>query len=93
MADPVLIQQLRTAFTAVATREVPDEELASRAYSVRDANLELNRLSRDDLTPEQWKCSRDLEHRMRETAKGNLARPSLRPLALKVELSRACHVL
>jgi hypothetical protein len=83
MANPELLQQLRAAFTAVAKVEVPADELASFAESVRDANLELNRLCRDDLTPEQWKLSRDIEHRMRETAKGNLAPQPLPALAVK----------
>lgn len=81
MADPKLLQQLRAAFTAAAKPELPADELANLAEAVRDANLELNRLCRDDLTPEQWKLSRDLEHRMRETAKGNLSPQPLPALA------------
>lgn len=83
MADPELLQQLRTAFAAIATREVPNEELALLAHSVRDAILELNRLSHDDLTPEQWKLCSDMEHRIRETAKGKLSLQPLPALAVR----------
>jgi hypothetical protein len=91
MVDSELLQQLRNAFAEVAEMEslsddrspLPVEDLVRLAHSVRDANLEINRLYHDDVTEEQRQLSSDLEHRIRETGKGNLARGPLRPLAIR----------